>query len=132
MLEDVEFVPVLAQGADAVAQELGDGGAVHEDAFLGRFDDRVAREGERSRVRHRGGPLDAGEVASNVERDDLELYVDERVRHEGYDIELLAARELGEVPDLGVASPLGPALSGIQRKQPPPGPMASGRVLNLS
>jgi hypothetical protein len=60
------------------------------------------------------------------------LYVDERVRHEGYDIELLAARELGEVPDLGVASPLAPALSGIQRKQPPPGPMASGRVLNLS
>ena len=60
------------------------------------------------------------------------LYVDERVRHEGYDIELLAARELGEVPDLGVASPLAPALSGINRKQPPPGPMASGRVLNLS
>jgi hypothetical protein len=59
------------------------------------------------------------------------LYVDERVRHEGYDIELLAARELGEVPDLGVSSPLGPALSGIHRKQPPPGPMASGRVLNL-
>lgn len=61
------------------------------------------------------------------------LYVDERVRHEGYDIELLAARELGEVPDLGVASPLGPALSGIRKKQPPPGPpMASGRVLGLN
>jgi hypothetical protein len=26
------------------------------------------------------------------------LYVDERVRHEGYDIELMAARELGEIP----------------------------------
>lgn len=26
------------------------------------------------------------------------LYVDERVRHEGYDIELLAARRLGEIP----------------------------------
>ena len=26
------------------------------------------------------------------------LYVDERVRHEGYDIELMAARQLGEIP----------------------------------
>lgn len=26
------------------------------------------------------------------------LYVDERVRHEGYDIELMAARRLGEIP----------------------------------
>jgi hypothetical protein len=40
------------------------------------------------------------------------LYVDERVRHEGYDIELLAARRLGEMPTLpdGRISPLAPAL----------------------
>jgi hypothetical protein len=41
------------------------------------------------------------------------LYVDERVRHEGYDIELMAARNLGEIPPLPVqyANPLQPALS---------------------
>ena len=40
------------------------------------------------------------------------LYVDERVRHEGYDIELLAARRLGEMPMLpdGRVAPLAPAL----------------------
>lgn len=60
------------------------------------------------------------------------LYVDERVRHEGYDIELLAARDLGELPEMAVASPFGPALS-TNVKPPQPGPpMASGRVLNLS
>lgn len=61
------------------------------------------------------------------------LYVDERVRHEGYDIELMAARQLGELPDVNVSSPLGTALGSLKGKQPPPGPpMASGRVLNLS
>jgi len=60
------------------------------------------------------------------------LYVDERVRHEGYDIELMAARQLGELPDVNVSSPLGTALDSLERKQPPPGPMATGRVLNLS
>ena len=61
------------------------------------------------------------------------LYVDERVRHEGYDIELMAARQLGELPDVNVSSPLGTALHSLERKGPPPGPpMASGRVLNLS
>lgn len=61
------------------------------------------------------------------------LYVDERVRHEGYDIELMAARQLGELPDVNVSSPLGTALHSLERKQPPPGPpMSSGRVLNLS
>ena len=59
------------------------------------------------------------------------LYVDERVRHEGYDIELLAAQQLSEFPDQGVASPFGPALSGAFKDAPPPLPMASGRVLNL-
>ena len=46
------------------------------------------------------------------------LYVDERVRHEGYDIELLAARRLGEIPAVPVdfVNPLQPALG----NQPPP------------
>jgi hypothetical protein len=59
------------------------------------------------------------------------LYVDERVRHEGYDIELMAARQMGELPDVNVSSPLGTALHSLEDKQPPPGPMATGRVLNL-
>jgi hypothetical protein len=59
------------------------------------------------------------------------LYVDERVRHEGYDIELMAARHLGELPDVNVSSPLGTALHSLEGKQPPSGPMATGRVLNL-
>ncbi|HZE67950.1 MAG TPA: hypothetical protein VE135_00240 [Pyrinomonadaceae bacterium] len=58
------------------------------------------------------------------------MYVDERVRHEGYDIELMAARQLGEMPKLTVESPFGPAISEAVRKMPPP-PMASGRVLGL-
>ena len=59
------------------------------------------------------------------------LYVDERVRHEGYDIEMMAARQLSAMPDLNVTSPLAPALSDGPRKLPPP-PMASGSVLGLS
>ena len=41
------------------------------------------------------------------------LYVDERVRHEGYDIELMAARSLGEIPAVPSTyiNPLQPALS---------------------
>ncbi len=41
------------------------------------------------------------------------LYVDERVRHEGYDIELMAARQLGEMPALPkqFLNPLHPALA---------------------
>ena len=41
------------------------------------------------------------------------LYVDERVRHEGYDIELMAARRLGEIPKLygGHNAPIAPALA---------------------
>src|ERR1044071_8475592 len=38
------------------------------------------------------------------------LYVDERVRHEGYDIELMASQKLPEMPKLNVNSPLAPAL----------------------
>jgi len=59
------------------------------------------------------------------------LYVDERVRHEGYDIELMAARQLGEFPDVNVTSPLGTALHSIERKQPPPMPRSTGNVLNI-
>jgi hypothetical protein len=41
------------------------------------------------------------------------LYVDERVRHEGYDIELMAARRLGEIPAVPQTyiNPLQPALA---------------------
>jgi len=61
------------------------------------------------------------------------LYVDERVRHEGYDIELMASRQLTEMPELNVTSPLGTALSKHVRKPPPPPPpRPSGSVLNLS
>jgi hypothetical protein len=64
------------------------------------------------------------------------LYVDERVRHEGYDIELMAARQLPEMPNLpGVVSPFAPALvTGRAPKfvPPPPGQMNTGSVLGLS
>jgi hypothetical protein len=64
------------------------------------------------------------------------LYVDERVRHEGYDIELMAARQLPEMPKLpGVISPFAPALvTGRAPKfvPPPPGPGPAGSVLGLS
>ena len=41
------------------------------------------------------------------------LYVDERVRHEGYDIELLAAQRLGAMPEVpaGLNAPLAPAIA---------------------
>ncbi len=47
------------------------------------------------------------------------LYVDERVRHEGYDIELMAARSLGEIPAVprSFTNPLQPALA---LPEPPP------------
>ena len=50
------------------------------------------------------------------------LYVDERVRHEGYDIELLAAQRLGEIPAVpgNFINPLQPALANpVSTKQPP-------------
>jgi hypothetical protein len=53
------------------------------------------------------------------------LYVDERVRREGYDIELMAARRLGDIPSVPATyvNPLTPALSatvvdGPQRSSP--------------
>ena len=59
------------------------------------------------------------------------LYVDERVRHEGYDVELMASRQLTEMPDINVSSPLGTALAGQVKTPPPAPPRASGNVLNL-
>jgi len=51
------------------------------------------------------------------------LYIDERVRHEGYDIELAAARRLGEIPDVppDYINPLQPAL-GSQSSAAPNAP----------
>ena len=49
------------------------------------------------------------------------LYVDERVRHEGYDIELMAQQRLGDMPELpgGGAAPLAPAVhTGAAPAQP--------------
>jgi hypothetical protein len=64
------------------------------------------------------------------------LYVDERVRHEGYDIELMAARQLPEMPVLpGVVSPFAPALvTGRAPKfvPPPLSPAPPRSVLGLS
>jgi len=60
------------------------------------------------------------------------LYVDERVRHEGYDIELMAARHLSEMPQLpGVMSPFAPALVTRTAKFVPPAPMPPQSVLGL-
>jgi hypothetical protein len=39
------------------------------------------------------------------------LYVDERVRHEGYDIELMASQKLPAMPQIDVTSPFSPALA---------------------
>ena len=48
------------------------------------------------------------------------LYVDERVRSEGYDIELMAARRLGDIPSVPhtYINPLQPALSAAPRATP--------------
>jgi hypothetical protein len=60
------------------------------------------------------------------------LYVDERVRHEGYDIELLAAQVFGEMPSVprGLHAPLAPAIAPPQERRRPddtaPAPSASG------
>jgi hypothetical protein len=49
------------------------------------------------------------------------LYVDERVRQEGYDIELMAARQLGEMPhfEAGRPSPFAPAIVAPGQSAPP-------------
>lgn len=47
------------------------------------------------------------------------LYVDQRVRREGYDVELMAAQRFGEMPMLptGVRAPVAPALAAPQQQQ---------------
>lgn len=61
------------------------------------------------------------------------LYVDERVRHEGYDIELMAARNLGEIPSAPVqyANPLQPALATEKLVNPTDSSNSSMTTLNL-
>ena len=62
------------------------------------------------------------------------LYVDERVRHEGYDIELMAARRLGDIPSVPhtYINPLQPALAEQTAPPPPPPSRGSGLTsLNL-
>lgn len=65
------------------------------------------------------------------------LYVDERVRHEGYDVELMASRQLGEMPKLagGRAAPYAPALvtdeTPMLPVQAPPVKWSPGSTLGL-
>ena len=65
------------------------------------------------------------------------LYVDERVRHEGYDIELLAAQVFGEMPAVpaGLNAPLAPAIASPEEPAPPPAPAEperpTGSILGL-
>lgn len=61
------------------------------------------------------------------------LYVDERVRHEGYDIELMANRRLGEIPDVPeeYINPLQPALATGTGKLPPPERTATANLTTL-
>lgn len=62
------------------------------------------------------------------------LYVDERVRHEGYDIELLAAQRLGDIPALpgGVSTPLAPAIAAAPPAPAYRPPSTPGSVLGLN
>lgn len=66
------------------------------------------------------------------------LYVDERVRHEGYDVELMASRQLGEMPRLegGRVAPYSPALvtdepPALPVHSAPPSNWSSGSTLGL-
>jgi hypothetical protein len=61
------------------------------------------------------------------------LYVDERVRHEGYDIELMAAARLGEIPAVPqtYVNPLMPALAEQSVSGPPSKRSSSLTSLNL-
>jgi hypothetical protein len=60
------------------------------------------------------------------------LYVDERVRHEGYDIELMASQRLDPMPQIDVTSPFAPAISTGPKRLPLQRPAHSGSVLGLS
>jgi hypothetical protein len=59
------------------------------------------------------------------------LYVDERVRHEGYDIELMASQKLEPMPQIDVTSPFAPAISTGPARLPLQRPSHSGSVLGL-
>jgi hypothetical protein len=64
------------------------------------------------------------------------LYVDERVRHEGYDIELLAAQVFGQMPEVpaGLNAPLAPAIAAPEAPAPAPvetGARPTGSILGL-
>lgn len=60
------------------------------------------------------------------------LYVDERVRHEGYDIELMASQKLDPMPQIDVTSPFAPAISAAPNRLPLQRPAHSGSILGLS
>ena len=59
------------------------------------------------------------------------LYVDERVRHEGYDIELMASQKLDPMPQIDVTSPFAPAISTVPNRLPLQRPSPSGSILGL-
>ena len=59
------------------------------------------------------------------------LYVDERVRHEGYDIELMASQKLDAMPNIDVTSPFAPAISTGPQRLPLQRPAHAGSVLGL-
>jgi hypothetical protein len=59
------------------------------------------------------------------------LYVDERVRHEGYDIELMASQKLDPMPQIDVTSPFAPAISTVPNRLPLQRPIPSGNMLGL-
>jgi len=62
------------------------------------------------------------------------LYVDERIRHEGYDIELMAARRLGEIPAVPqtYVNPLQPALASQALPEAPPRPTRDSSLTTLN
>lgn len=59
------------------------------------------------------------------------MYVDERVRHEGYDIELMASQKLPPMPQINVLSPLAPAISAEPGRGSRPPLGFSGSTLGL-
>ena len=61
------------------------------------------------------------------------LYVDERVRHEGYDIELLAAQVFGQMPSVpeGLNAPLAPAIAAPHAPVPVVSERPPGSILGL-
>jgi hypothetical protein len=60
------------------------------------------------------------------------LYVDERVRHEGYDIELMASQKLDAMPNIDVTSPFAPAISTGPARLPLQRPAHSASTLGLT